>query len=89
MAQNGPFLQRQADLLGRPVLASPQKEATALGAAFLVGLQVGVWKDATAIGQLAKEGRTLSPQAAEGERRTTLERWRRAVRCVVDFYAET
>src|SRR2546422_6714518 len=47
MTRNAWFLQCQANLLGRPVLAALEKEATALGAAFLAGLQVGVDRKST------------------------------------------
>jgi glycerol kinase len=36
-------MQIQADLLGVPVVRPRQTETTALGAAFLAGLAVGVW----------------------------------------------
>jgi glycerol kinase len=87
MAQNAAFLQRQADLLGRPVLASPQKEATAVGAAFLAGLHAGVWKDASVIAALAREGKRFDPKMADAERSRILQDWRRAVRTVVEFYS--
>jgi glycerol kinase len=86
MAQNPWFLQRQADLLGRPVLASPQKEATALGAAYLAGLKVGVWKDAGIIRELAKGGRRFEPKMPAQQRDEAVQSWRRAVRAVVQFY---
>ena len=43
MARSDPFLQFQADLLGLPVQRSPYPESTALGAALLAGLGVGLW----------------------------------------------
>ncbi len=86
MAQNAWFLQRQADLLGRPVLAALQKEATALGAAFLAGLKVGVWKDVGALRQLTQEGRTFTPKMDEDERKRLVANWRRAVKAVIEFY---
>jgi glycerol kinase len=89
MAQNPWFLQRQADLLGRPVLASPQKEATALGAAYLAGLKVGVWKDAGMIRELAKGGRRFEPKLPAQERDRAVQAWRRAVQTVVQFYQPT
>ena len=45
MARSDPFLQFQADLLGLPLRRSPQAESTALGAALLAGLGVGLWPD--------------------------------------------
>src|SRR5262249_20621722 len=43
MARNVWFLQCQADILGLPILQAPAAEATALGAAYLAGLRMGVW----------------------------------------------
>lgn len=88
MAQNSWFLQRQADLLGRPVLAALQKEATALGAAFLAGLKVGVWKDVDALRLLTQEGKTWTPTMNENERQQRIAQWRRAVQATIGFYAQ-
>jgi glycerol kinase len=86
MAQNAWFLQRQADLLGRPVLVSPQKEATALGAAFLAGLKVDVWKNVAAVRDLTQQGKTMTPRMGETERQRIVENWRRAVEAVIRYY---
>jgi glycerol kinase len=42
-SRNDLLMQIQADLLGVPVVRPRQTETTALGAAFLAGLAVGVW----------------------------------------------
>ena len=52
MARSDPFLQFQADLLGLPIRRSPQTESTALGAALLAGLGVGLWPDVSAAVEL-------------------------------------
>jgi glycerol kinase len=88
MANNAWFLQRQADLLGMPVLQSPHSEATALGAAFLAGLDAGVWPNLDALRGLARDARRFEPRFPDKERRRRLERWRKAVRAVIDFYTE-
>src|SRR6185312_4549137 len=87
MAGNAWFLQRQADLLGRPVLPSREKEATALGAAFLAGLQAGVWPDLDALRRLAHSTAPIEPRRDEAWRRGKLDAWHRAVHAVVQFYA--
>src|SRR5262249_26224167 len=43
MARNAWFLQCQADTLGIPVMQATHSESTALGAAYLAGLHLGVW----------------------------------------------
>jgi glycerol kinase len=86
MARNAWFLQCQADLLGRPVLQSPHSESTALGAAFLAGLRVGVWPDLDSLRRLAMVGREFAPRLGEDQRRRRLAEWHRAVQAVIAFY---
>ncbi|MEO7371470.1 MAG: FGGY family carbohydrate kinase [Ilumatobacteraceae bacterium] len=43
MSQNPTFIQALANTTGRAIEVSPQIEATAVGAAYLAGLAVGVW----------------------------------------------
>lgn len=87
MACNAWFLQCQADLLGLPVLQSLDGEATARGAAFLAGLQVGVWKDLEVLRNLARQTRRFEPKLPEKKRQTRREQWRRAVKAVIEIYA--
>ncbi len=86
MAQNGWFLQRQADLLGRPVLPALEKESTALGAALLAGLHAGVWSDTDAVRRLTQTTAPYTPRLSETERAQYLATWHRAVRAVIEFY---
>jgi glycerol kinase len=86
MARNSWFLQRQADLLGLPVLQSPHSESTALGAAFLAGLRAGVWPDLDSLRRLPQEGQRFEPKMPEEERRRRVAEWRRAVQAVIAFY---
>jgi glycerol kinase len=88
MARNAWFLQRQADALGLPVLQAPQSESTALGAAYLAGLHVGVWPDLDSLRRLGREARRFDPQWSDDERRRRLAQWRKAVRAVIAFYTE-
>ncbi len=88
MARNEWFLQCQADVLGLPVLASPQSEATALGAAYLAGLATGVWGGQEDLRRLAQESQRYKPQLPEEERQRRLRQWRRAVRAVIAYYQE-
>jgi glycerol kinase len=45
MTANRTFLQALADACGRPVEVSPVLEATTLGAGYLAGMAVGLWRD--------------------------------------------
>jgi glycerol kinase len=86
MARNAWFLQCQADVLGLPVHQSAHGEATALGAAFLAGLHVGVWPNLESLRKLNKDVRRFDPQLDAGTRKQRLAQWRRAVQAVIAFY---
>ncbi len=87
MARSDPFLQFQADLLGRPLVRSPQSESTALGAAVLAGLGVGLWPSAEAASALLGErGVTFHPRRDDAWRSAALARWHRAVETVKGHY---
>jgi glycerol kinase len=86
MARNAWFLQCQADVLGIPVVQTATSEATALGAAYLAGLSVGVWPNQEALRKLGQKGQTFLPHLGEENRRKLMQRWRRAVQAVIGFY---
>ncbi len=88
MARNAWFLQCQADLLGLPVQAAADSEATARGAAFLAGLHLGIWPDEAALRALVPPMRAFTPSLPEDERQRRRTRWQRAVRAVIDFYTD-
>ncbi len=88
MARNDWFLQCQADLLGRPVLPSLEHEATALGAAFLAGLQAGVWPDLAALHKLTQTSRVFEPLISDADRHQQMARWHRAVATAIAFYRQ-
>ena len=86
MARNAWFLQCQADTLGIPVLQAQYSESTALGAAYLAGLGVGVWPNLDVLRELAKDARRFEPMLPTTDRRRRVERWRRAVRTIIKFH---
>jgi glycerol kinase len=78
-ARNNLLLQFQADLLGVPVIRPGVTETTALGAAYLAGLAVGVYPDREIIASQWKVERRFEP-AMPRDRVTELRnRWSRAV----------
>jgi glycerol kinase len=85
MARNAWFLQCQADFLGIPVIASPHSEATALGAAFLAGLQAGIWSSLDALATLSQAGTKFEPKLDAAKRNQKRDTWRRAVRAVIAY----
>ena len=73
------LMQFQADLLGVPVHRPVIAETTALGAAFLAGLAVGVWKDRAELAAQWNLDRTFLPAMADAERERRRAGWKRAV----------
>ena len=87
MARSDPFLQFQADLLGLTLRRSPQPESTALGAAILAGIGVGLWPNpATALGLIEQGGRDFRPGRDDAWRSAASARWRHAVETVRGHY---
>ncbi|MEY4939880.1 MAG: hypothetical protein RIQ93_1615 [Verrucomicrobiota bacterium] len=78
-AVNNGLLQFQSDLLRVPVVRPPSVETTALGAAFLAGLAVGVWQDRQEIARLWSVGKTFRPKAQPAAMRRRQAEWVRAV----------
>ncbi len=56
------LLQFQSDILHLPVIRPRNVETTAMGAAYLAGLAVGVWENTAALERIWKEDRTFSPE---------------------------
>jgi glycerol kinase len=86
MARNAWFLQCQADLLGLPVLQALHSESTALGAAYLAGLRVGVWPDLDGLRRLVQEPRRFEPKLPAEIRQRRWKQWQKAVQAVIAFY---
>lgn len=78
-AGNDLLLQLQADILGRPIVRPRIRETTALGAAYLAGLAVGLWPDAEAIAGQWRQDRRFEPRLAAAEAEMRRAGWRRAV----------
>jgi len=76
---NPALMQFQSDLLRVPVIRPRTTETTALGAAYLAGLAVGVWKNREEIATLWGAGRTFRPYAPRPAMRELQRNWHRAV----------
>ncbi len=53
--RNDALMQFQADVLGRPVVRSETEELSALGAAWMAGLELGWWDSLVEFGTLVHE----------------------------------
>jgi len=78
-AANDLLMQFQADLLGVPVVRPEVLETTALGAAYLAGLTVDLWKSREELAAHWKAERRFEPRMSASERQTRMARWREAV----------
>ena len=79
---NNLLMQIQADLLGMPVVRPATVETTALGAAVLAGLQVGVYREAGELAGRLGIDRVFEPQRSRDWAQSLMAQWERAVeRC--------
>lgn len=73
------MLQFQSDLLQVEVQRPEYVETTALGAAYLAGLAVGVWKDRSEIAESWKMQQSFQPQMEPAAAENLKQQWNRAV----------
>src|SRR5712692_8266930 len=78
-AANDLLMQFQADLLGVPVVRPKVLETTALGAAYLAGLTVNLWKSRDEIAAHWKLERRFEPRMERTEAQEKMARWRDAI----------
>ena len=77
---NNLLMQFQADLLGIPVLRPKVTETTALGAAYLAGLAVGVYKNLDELSAQWQVERRFVPTLARERAQALMDQWAHAVR---------
>jgi glycerol kinase len=78
-AGNDLLLQLQADVLGCDVVRPAMLETTALGAAYIAGVQAGLWHDFDEVARHWREAKRFSPRAGAA-RDETMTRWRNAIK---------
>jgi len=61
------------------VFRTEEIETTALGAAFMAGLNAGIWSGQEEIASIWTADRTFTPQMDEGESRKLYSGWKKAV----------
>jgi glycerol kinase len=76
---NSLMMQFQADILGIPIQPATIAETTSLGAAYLAGLAVGLWRDTAQLSQMWKAAGTYEPKMSADQRETLYAGWKRAV----------
>jgi len=83
MVANDWFVQFLADTLNMPVDRARINETTALGAAYLAGLETGIYSSLASIEQQWQADRTFEPQMPDDERKQRYDGWQRAVKRVL------
>ena len=82
---NGLLMQFQSDILGVPVDRPQVTETTALGAAYLAGLAVGVWENKDHLVDNWKLDTRFSPSMNEDRRNKLYRGWQKAVKRALDW----
>ena len=79
-SRNNLMMQFQADVLGTEVIRSSLSEVTALGAAYMAGLGVGIWKSIGELKDHWESGRRFSRRASERRMNEARAAWAAAVK---------
>jgi glycerol kinase len=80
---NDMLMQFQADVLDCNVVRPVITETTAMGAAFLAGLGVGLWKDQQALAAHWRSARIFEPQLPAEQRIQLVKGWQRAINATI------
>lgn len=78
-SRNAFMMQKLADFLDHPVTTRERAEASAIGAAYLAGLEAGIWQGLDEIAGLIQQGRVMEPNLGETDRSVVRENWSRAI----------
>ena len=77
--RNQALMQFQADILGVPVLRSLASDVSALGAAYLAGLTVGLWSSEIEIASLSRPQVRYEPAMDDAQRERLYAGWQDAI----------
>jgi len=81
-------MQRLADLVNAPVDRPEVTETTALGAAYLAGLAVGLYPEPPQFADRWRLDRRFTPLVGQDVRAARISRWRKAVKATLSFADE-
>ena len=62
MSANATFLQALADFSGRRVEVAPVTECTTLGAAYMAGMELGMWRDESEVAAAWRPKHVVEPR---------------------------
>jgi len=78
-AQNDYLMQFQADISDKRVLRPRNLETTALGAAYMAGLEIDFWRDKKELEDLCETDEVFKPKMKEEKRDRLYKGWKKAV----------
>jgi glycerol kinase len=82
---NNALLQFQSDLLNCSVIRPTITETTALGAAYLAGLAVGLWPNLESLQDQWKIEHRFEPSCSAEQRANYMQGWKRAVKASISW----
>lgn len=85
-SRNDFLMQFQSDILLHPVNRPVDTESTALGAAMLAGLGIGIFSDREHLQSIRKTDRVFSPNTNETKRTERIEGWKHAVKMCMSHH---
>jgi glycerol kinase len=77
--RNSSLMQFQADILGCPVLRSSNEELSAIGAAWLAGLELGWWKSLRDLEFIDQNVDRFEPRMKRSESKALYDGWKQAI----------
>lgn len=78
-SKNNLLMQLQSNYLGQNIIRPEMIETTSLGAAYMAGLGVGLWKNLKEIKKVWNIDKEFKKQMSEPQRKERLKSWHRAV----------
>jgi len=85
-SENNLLLQLQADQLGVTIERPENIDSTALGAAYLAGLGIGLWKSQAELERLNPVNRSFKPEKANP---SNYKKWKAAVQAAISYSEES
>lgn len=79
MIKNQLLMQFQADITGNTVICNYAEELSGIGAAYLAGLNLDIWKDLEQIKSLSRNSVVYKPTMTYAERKIRYQGWKEAV----------
>ena len=73
----------QADILNKNIKRPMLHESTGLGAAFIAGIQSGLWKDKEEVESILSKSELFMPTMSKEERKEKIKGWRKAVKTAI------